>query len=108
MKLITAIVNGKDVNNVCKALTKSGFAFTKIATTGGFLKSNNITLIMGVDDDKVDAALEIMHENCMQRKVPLPAGTSFDGWSTEPAYITEVLVGGATVFITDVVRFEKF
>lgn len=108
MKLITAIINSKDINNVCKELTKAGFSFTKMATTGGFLKSNNVTLIMGVDDNRVESALEVMRDNCKQRKVPAPTGTSFDGWNSAPSYIAEVLVGGATVFITNVERFEKF
>ena len=42
MKMITAIVNKKDAGEVCDALKDEKFAFTKMATTGGFLKAGNV------------------------------------------------------------------
>ena len=64
MKMITAIVNKKDAGSVCDALTKAGYFFTKMATTGGFLKAGNTTLLIGTDNDKVTAAVEIIRKNC--------------------------------------------
>ena len=58
MKMITAIINKEDTGSVCRALTEAGFSFTKLATTGGFLMSGNTTLLIGVEDDKVDAILQ--------------------------------------------------
>ena len=60
MKLILAIINSDDANSVSNALTDSGFHVTKLSTTGGFLKVGNTTFITGVDDDKVDAVIEII------------------------------------------------
>ena len=106
MKMITAIVNKKDAGEVCDALSEKRFSFTKMATTGGFLKAGNLTLLIGTEDDKVDEVLDIIRKNCAQRMEPMPsvvnAGVPAFGY-----YKTEVLVGGATVFVTPVERFEK-
>lgn len=48
MKLITAVIGKKDLNSVCDALREAGYYFTKIPTSGGFLRSNNMTLLLGV------------------------------------------------------------
>lgn len=106
MKMITAIVNKKDAGEVCDALAEEKFTFTKMATTGGFLKSGNVTLLIGTDDDKVDRALELIKKHCAKRMEPMPAMVNA-GVPTFGYYKTEVLVGGATVFVTSVERFEK-
>ena len=106
MKMITAIVNKKDAGEVCDALSEERFTFTKMATTGGFLKAGNVTLLIGTDDEKVDDVLAIIRKHCAQRMEPMPsvvnAGVPAFGY-----YKTEVLVGGATVFVSPVERFEK-
>ena len=106
MKMITAIVNKKDAGEVCEALSEGGFAFTKMATTGGFLKAGNVTLLIGTDDDKVDGAIDLIRKHCAQRMEPMPSVVSA-GVPAFGYYKTEILVGGATVFVTDVERFEK-
>ena len=106
MKMITAIVNGKDATEVGHALTQNGFMFTKTISTGGFLKANNATLLIGTDDDKIDQAIDIIRQHCAVRKeiVPVIGDVNF---STLNSCTVVVPVGGATVFVTDVVRFEK-
>ena len=68
MKMITAIVNGKDANKVSDALTNEGYLFTKMATSGGFLKYKNVTLMIGTDDNKVKDVIEVIRKNCARRK----------------------------------------
>jgi len=106
MKMITAIVNKKDAGEVCDALKDEKFTFTKMATTGGFLKAGNVTLLIGVDDDRVDVAIEIIRKHCAQRMEPMPSVVNA-GVPAFSYYQTEVLVGGATVFVSPVERFEK-
>lgn len=60
MKLITAVIGKKDLNPVCDALREAGYSFTKIPTSGGFLRSSNMTLLIGVDDDKLAHAVELI------------------------------------------------
>lgn len=106
MKMITAIVNKKDSGEVCDALRDGGYTFTKMATTGGFLKAGNVTLLIGTDDERVDGAIELIRKHCAQRMEPMPSVVSA-GVPAFGYYKTEILVGGATVFVTDIERFEK-
>lgn len=105
MKMITAIVNKKDTDVVCKALTEAGFYFTKMASTGGFLTSGNITLMIGTEDNKVADAISIIRSNCSRRVEQVPS--FIQAAVPSVSYPTEVTVGGATVFVTPVEQFEK-
>lgn len=105
MKLITAVINKKDINEVCHSLTESGFYFTRMASVGGFLTSGNTTLIIGTEDDQVDAAIEIIRNHCSRRVETVPSTIQMG--IAASSFPTEVIVGGATVFVTDVEHFEK-
>lgn len=106
MKMITAIVNKEDSGAVCNELTKNSYSVTRQATTGGFLMAGNVTLMIGTDDDKVDACIDIISSCCKQRTEVVPSTASY-GIGVTTAYPLEVTVGGATVFVTNVERFEK-
>ena len=105
MKLIIAIVSNDDANKVQSELTKNGFSITKLATTGGFLMSGNTTLICGTQDEKVDKAISIIGEFSKKRTQMVPSSTY--GTSAYASFPVEVAVGGATVFVTDIERYEK-
>ena len=104
MKMITAIVNRKDTNEVCQALTEAGFYFTKMATTGGFLTSGNTTLMIGTEDTKVPEVIEIIRSHCSRR---VESVASAARTASSVSYPTEVTVGGATIFVTAIEQFEK-
>lgn len=106
MKMLTAIVNKKDASEVCDALAEENFTFTKMATTGGFLKAGNTTLLIGVEDERVETALEVIRKHCARRMEVVPSVVNA-GISAFSYYQTEVLVGGAIVFVSPVERFEK-
>ena len=57
MKMILAVVQADDANTVVQKLTESGFRVTRISTQGAWLRRENSTLLVGVDDDQVDAVL---------------------------------------------------
>ncbi len=103
MKLITAIINTKDTNEVCQALAQGGFYFTKMATSGGFLSSGNTTLLIGTEGEKVSDAVAIIKAHCSKRVEPVQLATR----AAAATNLTEVVVGGATVFVTEVEHFEK-
>ncbi|HKM23950.1 MAG TPA: cyclic-di-AMP receptor, partial [Erysipelothrix sp.] len=67
MKLVLAIVANDDSSSLSSELNKDNFQVTRLATTGGFLKAGNTTLIIGCDDDRVDACLKIIEEECSKR-----------------------------------------
>ena len=106
MKLILAIINHDDANAVTQSLTKSGFSSTKLATTGGFLMAGNMTLLLGTEDERVDDCIACISKCCKQRTEIVP-GTASIGVGLETAMPIEVTVGGATIFVTNVERFEK-
>lgn len=64
MKLIIAIIKDEDNDTVSRALTKNNFRVTFIASTGGFLRSGRSTLLIGVDDQQVETALDVIRKNC--------------------------------------------
>lgn len=105
MKLITAIVSKKDTNDVCKALSEAGFYFTKMASTGGFLTAGNTTLMIGTENEKVAQVLDVIRTNCSRRVEKISSNVQL----AVPSAVapTEVSVGGATVFVTEVEQFEK-
>lgn len=112
MKMMFAIINRDDAEDVCDSLRENGFMFTVIASTGGFLRSGNRTLLMGVEDEKCEQVLEIIKKNCAQRKAQVP-NLIYADRGPIPSFGTgiatrEVTVGGATVFVTDVEKFVKY
>jgi uncharacterized protein YaaQ len=107
MKLIFAIVNGDDSHSVSRELTKNGFFATKLASTGGFMSAGNTTFLICTEGEKVDDAINIISSQCKRRKEYISntvPGLSSDTFSSFPM---EINVGGATIFVTDVERYEK-
>ena len=108
MKLIITIVQDDDSLDLVEELNEKGYTVTKLATTGGFLKSGNTTLLIGIEESKVDSAIAVIKENCERRKGTLPVVEPMP----EPAgvfvpYPVEVEVGGATIFVVDVDKYLK-
>ncbi len=110
MKLIIAIVQDEDASRLVSNLMDEGFGVTKLATTGGFLKSGNTTLLAGVDDSRFQDCLSIIEKVCKSRKQIAPSPSPMAGSASTGAYVPypiEVMVGGATVFVMNVEQFVK-
>ena len=95
MKLIIAIVQDQDAPSLIEDLTQREYRVTKLSSTGGFLKSGNTTLLMGVED------------NCKTREITTSLLTVSMPGDTYIPYPLEVRVGGATLFILDVEKHIK-
>ena len=108
MKMVIAIVQDDDALDLVDALNEKNFRVTKLATTGGFLKSGNTTLLVGVEKDKVDFVINIIKEICKKRTEvvasPVPLSGNAEMYMQYPI---EVKVGGATVFVIDVDQFIR-
>ena len=108
MKLIIAIVQDEDASRLISSLMNEGYSATKLATTGGFLRSGNTTLLLGVDDNKFDGAMAVIEKVCKSRKQiatsPSPMAGSTGVYAPYPL---EVMVGGATIFVLNVEQFTK-
>ncbi|WP_163102927.1 cyclic-di-AMP receptor [Peribacillus alkalitolerans] len=109
MKMIIAVIQDKDSNKLLNALVDHNFRATKLATTGGFLKSGNTTFMIGTEDIRVEKALQIIRDNCKAREqlvAPVsPMGGNADSYVPYPV---EVEVGGATVFVLPIENFLQF
>ena len=104
MKLIIAIVQDEDAARLVSNLMNEGYSVTKLATTG----AGNTTLLLGVDEEKFQGAMNVIEKVCKSRKQiatsPSPvAGTT----GVYVPYPIEVMVGGATVFVLNVEQFIK-
>lgn len=106
MKLIIAIVNSEDAPAVLSELTSGGFSVTKLSTSGGFLRAGNVTMMIGVEEEKVKDALSIIEEFSSRRQQQVPVDSTYIGESLISLPV-EVTVGGATVFVLDVEQFYK-
>ena len=108
MKMIKAIVKDQDASRVISQLMNDGFGVTKLATTGGFLRAGNTTLLVGVDDDRFQAAMDVIEKVCKSRKQIAPSPASMVGMpGSYTPYPIEVVVGGATIFVLTVDQFIK-
>ena len=109
MKLVVAVVQDQDSNRLSSALTKNNYRATKLASTGGFLRSGNTTFLIGTDDSLIPKLLDIIRENCRSREqmvAPVsPMGGNADSYIPYPV---EVEVGGAIVFVLPIDQFHHF
>lgn len=106
MKLILAIVSNDDAQNVSTVLTKENYSVTRLATTGGFLKAGNTTIIVGTDTDKVEHVIELIGQESKKRVEVVPSSASYD-LGRFASFPVEVEVGGATIFVLDIEQFLK-
>ncbi|MDD3334984.1 MAG: cyclic-di-AMP receptor [Eubacteriales bacterium] len=108
MKLIIAIVQDEDASRLIGQLMNDGFGVTKLATTGGFLRAGNTTLLVGVEDDRFQPAMDLIERVCKSRKQIAPSPASMVGMpGSYTPYPIEVVVGGATIFVLTVDQFVK-
>jgi uncharacterized protein YaaQ len=107
MKMLLAIVSYDDARTVIASLTHARFSITKLATTGGFLKAGNVTLLIGTDEERLEEALDIIRTHCSARKQVLSSSPSTVAPGVYPSMPVQIDAGGATVFVLNVERFEK-
>jgi uncharacterized protein YaaQ len=62
MKLILAVVRDIDSEPVIQALIEAGYRATRLASTGGFLRRGNMTLMIGVEEGQEKAVIDLMKE----------------------------------------------
>ncbi len=90
MKLLIAIVQDADTQKLVKELMSKKHRVTKLASTGGFLKSGNTTLLIGMEEHEMEDVMNILEKTCKSREA-------------KPG----VNVGGATIFVLDIDEFKR-
>jgi uncharacterized protein YaaQ len=108
VKLVVAIVHNEDAGSLVDALLEREFRATRLHSSGGFLKESNATIILGVEDDQVEPVLAIVRERCTARtRTVNPMPPIMEPGEFFMPYPLQVEVGGATVFVLPVERFER-
>ncbi len=109
MKLIIAIVQDEDAARLVSNLMNEGYSVTKLATTGGFLRAGNTTLLLGVDEEKFQGAMDVIEKGLQEPQADCNFAPSPVAGTTKAfvPYPIEVMVGGATVFVLNVEQFIK-
>lgn len=105
---MVAIVHNEDAGALVDALLEREYRATRLHSSGGFLKQSNATIIVGVDDDRIEDVLGIVRDNCHARnQVINPMPPIMEPGEFFMPYPLEVEVGGATVFVVPVERSER-
>ena len=108
MKLILAVIDDEDAFHVLDALNEKGFYVTKLASTGGFLRSGKTTLISGVQEERIEELIGILEKKCKSRKqITSVNSTHVNATESYVPYPVEVSVGGATIFLLNIEEFRK-
>jgi uncharacterized protein YaaQ len=108
VKLLFAIVHHEDAGILVDALLDREYRATRLQSSGGFLKQSNATIMLAVDDAKVEDVLSIIRESCHSRsQVVNPMPPIMEPGEFFMPFPLEVEVGGATVFVVPIERFER-
>ncbi len=108
MKLVLAIIHDYDVDAVLRSLLGHQFSVTRIASAGGFLRTGNVTIMIGAEDDQVELCIDLLASAGSQRVVPAPTDPQFAWDDVASNGVTSVALGGISVFVLPVERFERF
>jgi len=107
MKLILAVIQKEDEDPLSNALEEHNFGATRIGSSGGFLRTHNVTLMIAVDEARVEQVMDLMRQICKRRTRHLnPVLPSLEARERFVGSVP-VEVGGATVFVLNVDRMEK-
>lgn len=109
MKLVLAVLHNEQVYDLMEVLSEHGYIVTKVASTGGFLRASNTTLMCGTEEEKVPKLLELIEKNCKSRRQIRPSADIHMSVGGGILPLTsEISVGGATCFVVDVDKYVKF
>jgi uncharacterized protein YaaQ len=108
VKLVVAIVHSEDAGALVDALLDREYRATRLHSSGGFLRQSNATVLLAVDDPQVAEVIDIVRDNCTSRtQVVNPMPPIMEPGEFFMPYPLEVEVGGATVMVLPVDRFER-
>jgi len=112
MKLIIAIAHERDKHRLGDALLENGLTFTKLGSTGGFLRQGNVTVLIGVEDDDTARVLDIIKAACQSSEgyvnVPGDMMGSVPTLGAFAPHPVRVESGGAVAFVLSVESFGRF
>ena len=64
MKLMFVVVRDADADTVVQSLVENHYRLTRVASTGGFLRHGNATLMIGIEEDQLQAVIDLLYQAC--------------------------------------------
>jgi uncharacterized protein YaaQ len=107
MKLIVAIVQDYDTDRVLRGVTSAGYRVTRISSMGGFLRSTNATLFIGVNDSDADRCVQTINQCCRTRQDTVETELEETWLEMGGGEISRDFHGGAVVMVLRVEQFER-
>lgn len=110
-KMLLAVIQGDDYTETVDDLNRGGFFATILSSTGGFLKKRSVTLMIGVEEHRVPAALEILKRCAGRREQMSYANFSMSTGGSAPSIPVmpvQMSVGGVVVFVLDLDDIKKY
>lgn len=115
-KMIIAILQGDDYQEAIRELNSNGFYATILNSSGGFLRKKSVTVMIGVNHEYLEEALQILKhygdrtEMVYQSSVSMPGGVGLTGYAafSAPPVSIPVRCGGVVLFVIDVERQERY
>jgi uncharacterized protein YaaQ len=108
MKLIVAVVQDEDADNLVREIVAANFRVTRVSSSGSLLRTGNTSLIVGVDEPDVSGVIAIIRSVCKRRtQVAVPYSPALEPGLLYLAENFEVEVGGAIIFVLNVQRYER-
>lgn len=107
MKLVVAIVQDYDCDRLLSAISDAGLRATRVASTGGFLRMGNTTVLMGVEATQVSQVVDVLRTCCGSRVDQSSSDVVNELGLLSPGGVSTVPIGGAVVFVTNVDRFIR-
>lgn len=110
-KMLLAVIQGEDYAETVDDLNRNGFFATVLSSTGGFLKKRSMTLMIGVEEHRVQAVLDILRQCAGRRQQMSYSSLSMSSGGPNPSIPmmpVQISVGGVVVFIMDLDDIQKY
>jgi uncharacterized protein YaaQ len=104
-RVLATIIQVQDEKKATKALSNLGLKAVQFSSTGGFLGKQNVTLLISLSFDQIDAAIEVLQHTCHKRTEYV--STPLEGTPLPIPLSTPIIVGGATILVFKIDRLEE-
>jgi uncharacterized protein YaaQ len=106
-ELFVVVAAGEQAGDLTHHLVQGGFYFTLVDSSGGFLQNSTQCLLIGINDARHEALFKLIRDCCHTRRTYIPARVENPIMQGQPLMI-EAEIGGATIFVLEVERFEQY
>lgn len=105
-QLCLVTVLGEQAGELTARLLRDGFHVTEMNTSGGLLQDTQVSLLIGLSQQRQRQLLAHIRDCCRRHTRFIPAHLEGSSSLFQPAII-EAEVGGAIIYVLPVERFEQ-